>query len=234
MNRSPELKQALIKTIPVAAGYLVMGFGFGVLLSARGYPFYWAPLIALSVYAGSMQFVLIDLLSGGASLVATAVMSFLINARHLFYGLSMLDEYRQVKRGRGYLIFSLTDETFSIVAAGLPRKDLKPDGYYLAVSALDQSYWVLGCLLGGLAGAALPFDFRGIEFSMTALFVVTFVEQWMSSRDHLPALIGLGCALLALLVFGSEQMILPAMGLILLGLLLYRRHEEPGPEGLRT
>lgn len=233
MGTGKEMKEALLKTLPVAAGYLVMGFGFGVLLTARGYPFFWAPILGLTVYAGSMQFVLIDLLAGGAGIITAAVMTFLINARHLFYGLSMLDEYRRVRRGRKYLIFSLTDETFSIVANGLPKPGLDPGRYYLSVSALDQSYWVAGCLLGGLAGETLPFDFRGIEFSMTALFIVTFVEQWKTARDKLPALIGLGSALLSLIVFGRNQLILPAMGLILFCLLAARKRDSSFTEGLR-
>ena len=234
MSMGREMKEALLKTIPVAAGYLVMGFGFGVLLTARGYPFFWAPVMGLIVYAGSMQFVLIDLLSGGAGIITAAVMTFLINARHLFYGLSMLDEYRRVRRGRNYLIFSLTDETFSIVASGLPKPDFDAGRYYLGVSALDQGYWVAGCLLGGLAGETLPFDFRGIEFSMTALFLVTFMEQWKTARDKLPALIGLGSALLSLIVFGKDQLVLPAMGLILACLLMARKRDIGWMEGPRA
>ncbi len=233
MKSDKVFRQALVKTIPVAAGYLVMGFGFGVLLTAKGYPFFWAPLLGLIVYAGSMQFVLIDLLAGGAGIFTTALMTLLINARHLFYGLSMLDEYRKIKKGRSYLIFSLTDETFSIVTGGSP-KGLDPERYYLGVSALNQSYWVIGCLLGGLAGKALPFDFRGIEFSMTALFVVTFAEQWRTARDKLPALIGLGSALLSLIIFGPDHLILPSMGLILALLLIARGRDDGAAEGLRT
>lgn len=222
MKGSRELRMAAVKTIPVAAGYLVMGFGFGVLLAARGYPAVYAPLMGLFVYAGSMQFILIDLLAGGAGLIETALMTFFVNARHLFYGLSMLDEYRKVKRGRGYLIFSLTDETYSLLSSGPPGEGLDAGRYYLGVSALDQGYWVLGCLLGGLAGEALPFDFRGIEFSMTALFLVTLTDQWMKARDRRPAVIGLGCALASLLLFGPGQLILPAMAMILILLLFIR------------
>ena len=146
----------------------------------------------------------------------------------------MLDEYRRVRRGRNYLIFSLTDETFSIVASGLPKPDLDAGRYYLGVSALDQGYWVAGCLLGGLAGETLPFDFRGIEFSMTALFLVTFMEQWKTARDKLPAVIGLGSALLSLIVFGPDQLILPAMGLILACLLMARKRDIGRMEGPRA
>ena len=227
-NHKTEFKTALAKTIPVAAGYLVMGFGFGVLMASRGYPFYWAGLIGLVVYAGSMQYVLIDLLSGGAGLITTAIMTLAINARHLFYGLTMLDEYSKVKKHRPYLIFSLTDETFSIVCTGLPKPGLDAGRYYLNVSALNHAYWVVGCLLGGLLGDMLQVDFRGIEFSMTALFVVTFIQQWRRSRDHLPAVIGVASSLLALFIFGPGGFILPAMGLMLAALLFMRRRLEVG------
>lgn len=224
----PELKAALLKTIPVIAGYLVMGFGFGVLMAKLGYPFYWAGLISLFVYAGSMQYVLIGLLSGGAGLVTAALMTLVINARHLFYGLTMLGKYSQVKKCRPYLIFSLTDETFSLLCTGLPSKGLDPSRYYFYVSALGHAYWVTGSLLGGLMGEVLPFDFRGIEFSMTALFMVALMEQWRNSREHRPAVIGLAVSLLSLFVFGPEGFILPAMGLMLLCLLLYRNRLERG------
>lgn len=227
-SQRPELKAALTKTIPVAAGYLVMGFGFGVLMSKRGYPFYWAGLVSLFVYAGSMQYVLIGLLSGGAGLVTTALMTLLINARHLFYGLTMLGEYSKAKKHRSYLIFSLTDETFSLVCTGLPQAGWDPERYYFCISALGHAYWVGGSLLGGLIGEVLPFDFRGIEFSMTALFTVTFMEQWRRTRDHRPAMIGLASSLLALFVFGPEGFILPAMALMLLCLLLLRNRLERG------
>lgn len=228
MSMGREMKEALLKTIPVAAGYLVMGFGFGVLMAARGYPFYWAGLVGLLVYAGSMQYVLIELMAGGASLVTTALMTLLINARHLFYGLTMLEEYSGIKKHRPYLIFSLTDETFSIVCTGPPGQEHDRGQFYLAVSALGHAYWVSGCLLGGIIGEVLPFDFRGIEFSMTALFLVTFLEGWQRQRDHLPAVIGVAASFFALLVFGPGGFILPAMGLMLLILLLAKRKIEEG------
>lgn len=175
-----------------------------------------------------MQYVLIDLLAGGAGLITTALMTLLINARHLFYGLTMLGEYSKIKKHRPYLIFSLTDETFSIVCTGPPDTALDKERFYLHVSALGHAFWVTGGLLGGLLGEVLPVDFRGIEFSMTALFVVTFIEQWRRSRNHLPAAIGVSASLLALLVFGPGGFILPAMGLMLLSLLLMRKSLETG------
>lgn len=217
-----ERKAAFVKTVPVIASYLVLGFGFGVLLVSRGYPFYWALLISLTVYAGSMQFVLVDLLTGGAGLLSTALMTLLINARHLFYGISMLERYQHAGRKKPYLIFALTDETYSLLCAEDAPAGLDRHRYYFNVSALGHFYWVLGSLLGALAGTALPWDFRGVEFSMTALFVVVFTRQWMDARDRLPAVIGLGSSLICLLIFGPGQFILPAMGMILLLLTILR------------
>ncbi|MHC1787238.1 MAG: AzlC family ABC transporter permease [Christensenellales bacterium] len=225
------LRSAFPRTLPVMAGYLVLGFGFGVLLASRGYAFYWGLLMSLCVYAGAMQYVAIDLLTGGASLLSAALMTLLINARHLFYGLSMLEPYRGTGRKKPYLIFSLTDETYSLLCRGEVPAGVDKGWYFFFVSALDQGYWVLGSLLGSLAGEYLPFPARGIEFSMTALFAVIFTQQWLTSRDHRPALIGLFSALLCLLVFGPGRFILPAMGLIGLCLILLRPSLPEGGEG---
>ena len=217
-----QTKAAFVKTLPVIASYLVLGFGFGVLMVSRGYPFYWAPLTSLMVYAGSMQYVLVDLLTGGVGLLSTAMMTLLINARHLFYGISMLEKYQHAGRKKPYLIFSLTDETYSLLCGQDLPEVADRYKYYFDVSAFGHFYWVLGSLIGALAGVALPWDFRGVEFSMTALFVVVFTEQWMSAQDRLPALIGLGSSLACLAAFGPGQFVLPTMGLILLLLTVLR------------
>lgn len=227
-----ELKLALMNTLPVVAGYLVMGFGFGVLLISRGYPLVWALLMSVFIYAGSMQFVTIDMLVGGASLATAALMTLLINARHLFYGISMLDKYRHVGRAKPYLIFSLTDETYSVLCAQEPPAGFDRKRYYLYVSALGHLYWVMGTALGATAGEVLSISVKGIEFSMTALFVVVMVEQWMQSRNRLPAVIGAGCSLVSLLLFGPDNFIPPAMGLMLLLLTLLRPYTEE--RGLRA
>lgn len=223
-----QTKAAFVKTLPVIASYLVLGFGFGVLMVSRGYPFFWAPLTSLMVYAGSMQYVLVDLLTGGVGLLSTAMMTLLINARHLFYGISMLEKYQHAGRKKPYLIFSLTDETYSLLCGQDPPEAVDRYKYYFDVSAFGHFYWVLGSLIGALAGVALPWDFRGVEFSMTALFVVVFTEQWMTARDRLPAVIGLGSSLVCLLLFGPQQFILPAMGMILLLLTALRGYTMAG------
>jgi 4-azaleucine resistance transporter AzlC len=222
------LKAAFPKTLPVMAGYLVLGFGFGVLLTSRGYAFWWGLLMSVFIYAGSMQYVAIGLLTSGATLLSAALMTLMINARHLFYGISMLDAYRGTGRKKPYLIFALTDETYSLVCRAQVPDGVDKGWYYFFVSLLNQGYWVLGSLLGSLVGELLSFDARGIDFSMTALFVVIFTQQWLDARDKRPAVIGLACALASLLIFGRDGFLLPAMGLIILCLSVFRAQLEQG------
>lgn len=219
------LRAAFPRTIPVMAGYLVLGAGYGLLLQSRGYSFLWAVLISTTIYAGSMQYVAVDLLSSGASLLSAGLLTLMINARHLFYGLSMLEKYRPVRGVRkGYLIHTLTDETYSLLCTAQPPEGVEAEGFYLWVSLLNQLYWIAGSALGGLLGQALPFDTTGVDFAMTALFVVTFTDQWLDRKNHLPALIGVGVSILSLLCFGPDRFIIPAMAGIALMLMLLRRH----------
>ena len=215
-------RRAFRDSLPVLAGYVVLGFGFGILLRTRGYGLGWALALSVFIYAGSLQYVGIDLLSGGASFLTAAVTSLLVNARHLFYGISMLDRYRDGGWRKPYLIFALTDETYSIVCSGEGRDPV----YCFRLSLLNQVYWVTGSLLGSLAGAALPFDSTGIDFSLTALFVTVVVEQWLSEKNHTPALIGIGASVICLLIFGPDSFLLPAMGVIVGLLLLTMRRKE--------
>lgn len=224
MNRS-ALRAAFPRTIPVMAGYLVLGAGYGLLLQSRGYSFLWAVLMSTTIYAGSMQYVAVDLLSSGASLLSAGLLTLMINARHLFYGLSMLEKYRPVRGVRkGYLIHTLTDETYSLLCTAQPPEGVEAERFYLWVSLLNQLYWIAGSALGGLLGQALPFDTTGVDFAITALFVVIFTDQWLSRKNHLPALIGVGVSLLSLLCFGPDRFIIPAMAGIALLLMLLRRY----------
>ncbi len=212
-------------SLPVMAGYIVLGMGFGVLLSDKGYSFLWAVLMSTTIYAGSMQYAAIDLISGGASLITTALMTLMINARHFFYGLSMLDRYQGAGKKKPYLIFALTDETYSLVVSPAPE-GCDEKQYFFWVSLLDQIYWVLGSLIGGLLGPLLPFDSTGMDFAMTALFVVIFVEQWKSAKSHIPALLGLGIPLVCLMLLGAANFVIPSMILITLALSLLRNYLE--------
>lgn len=212
MNRS-AFRQAFRDTVPVLTGYIFMGIGFGILLRQAGYGPVWALSMSLFMYAGSGQYLAVELLSKGASLLSTALATALVNARHLFYGLSLVDTYKDAGPRKFYMIFSLTDETYSLVTQNKVPQGMSRIGYCFLVSAMDQLYWVVGCVLGNLLGQ-LPVDFTGVEFVLTALFVTLLVEQWLSHKNHLPALIGLGSTALCLAVFGAEIFLIPSMVVI--------------------
>lgn len=210
--KKQTIKKAFWDTLPVMTGYLFLGVGFGIILQQNGYGPLWALAMSLFIYAGSMQYVGIGLLTGGASLLTAALTTLMVNARHLFYGLSMIEPYKGAGRRKPYLIFALTDETYSLVSRKLPE-DVERISYCFFVSVFDQCYWVLGSILGSLAGN-LPVDFTGIDFALTALFVTIFVEQWLSSKNHLPALVGVICAAVCLVLFGADNFLIPTMILI--------------------
>ena len=222
MKKNSTLRYAFYASLPVMAGYLVLGIGFGVLLQDKGYGWWWAALMSLTIYAGSMQYVAVDLLSTGASVTAAALMTVMVNVRHLFYGLTMVEKYSKTGRKKPYLIFALTDETFSLVCAPQIPEGVDENNYYFLVSLFNQIYWIAGSVIGAAAGAALTFDSTGIDFAMTALFVVIFVEQWKESKCHLPAIIGGGCALASLCIFGADNFLPPAL-FVTVALLLYTR-----------
>ena len=221
------IKQAFVATLPVMAGYIVLGFGFGIILRASGFGILLAVAMSTFIYAGSMQYVAIDLLTGGASLITTALTTLMVNARHLFYGISMLEKYKGVGKRKGYLIFGLTDETYSLVCSdtiGLEGKELKD--YYLLVTLLDHSYWIFGSVLGAIAGSLISFNTTGIDFALTALFITVFVEQWLSTKKHFSALIGVGASVLCLLIFGKDSFLIPTMLVIALLLCLYKEKKK--------
>ena len=204
-------KTALMKTIPVMTGYLVLGVGFGILSEKNGYGIIWALAMSLSIYAGSMQYVTISLLTAGASLVTAAFTTLMVNARHLFYGISMITPYKNAGKKKPYLIFALTDETYSLVCTGDFPKDTDPHTYCLCVSFLNHVYWVTGSVLGAWIGSAITFNTAGIDFAMTALFVTVFVEQWLSTKNHIPAITGVLASAICLMIFGSDNFLIPSM-----------------------
>lgn len=219
-------RYAFMRSLPVMAGYLVLGMGFGILLETNGYGVWWAFFMSLFIYAGSMQYVAIDLLAGGASLLSAALMTVMVNARHLFYGVSMIERYKDTGKAKPYLIFALTDETYSLVCSGETPEGVDRKQFFFLVSLFDQSYWIIGSVLGALVGSLLTFDTTGIDFAMTALFVVVFTEQWRSCRSHLSALIGVGASLACLLVFGPDSFIIPAMAVITVLLTVFKKRLE--------
>lgn len=205
------LKQVFPKTIPVMAGYLSLGIAFGLLLQAIGYGPIWSLWMSLFIYAGSAQFLAIELLSAGATFTQVALLTFLLNFRHLFYGLSMIEKYRGTGIRKPYLIFGLTDETYALLTGYKAPKGISDPNYYLAVTLLNQIYWVVGCVLGALVGSILPFDTTGMDFAMTALFAVLVVEQWKTYKNHIPAIVGFVITTVALLIFGADRFLIPAL-----------------------
>ena len=205
MNKT-LIKTVLRDTVPVMTGYVVLGIGFGIVMKSNGYGAAWVAAMSLFIYAGSMQFAGLGLMTGGASLLTVALTTLAVNARHFFCGISMLDKYKNTGAKKPYLIFALTDETYSLVCSGE-----KSEEYCFLVSLLDQLYWVGGTVLGSLLGSALSFDTKGIDFALTALFITVFTDQWLSSEKHYPALAGVGASVLCLLLFGRDSFLIPAM-----------------------
>lgn len=218
-------------TIPVLTGYLFLGAGFGILLVESGYSVLWAAVMALLIFAGSGQYLLVGLLASGASLASAAVATLLVNARHLFYGISLVDAYKTAGKRRFYMIFGLTDETYSLVTQAKIPEGLTREDYCFWITLLNHCYWVAGCVLGAVVGSVVPIDFSGVSFVLTALFVTIFVEQWLSNKDHFPALVGVVCTTLSLLGFGSEIFLIPAMAAIALILILRRRMGKEDKDG---
>ena len=217
---------AFYKTIPVLLGYLFLGLAFGLLLQEAGYSFWWALLSSGIVYAGSIQFVLVEFLSGGTGFLTVAVMTLLINSRHAFYGLSFVEKFRKMKT-YPYMIFSLTDETYSLLCSLKVPEGIDEKKAMFLIALFDQLYWVAGSVLGAALGQVLPFDMTGIDFAMTALFVTIFVDQWREAKSHLPAIVGLCSAAVCLLIFGGSNFILPSL-IITVGILMALRGRLEG------
>lgn len=212
------LKFALFQTLPVLFGYLFLGIAFGLLLQNTGFDFLWALLISTFVYAGSMQFVLVSLLGNQIGLFSIALLTLTINSRHIFYGLTFIEKFKTMGKVYPYMIFSLTDETYSLLCSTKVPDDLEENKVFFFMAVFDQLYWITGSVIGGIVGQLITFDSTGIDYAMTALFIVIFVEQWLASKTHLPSFIGIICGISCLLVFGPNNFILPSL-LLAVGLL---------------
>lgn len=221
--KKAAVRTAFLDTVPVMTGYVFLGFGFGILLHQNGYGVLWSAAMSLFIYAGSMQYMTVSLLAGGAGLLTAALTTVVVNARHLFYGISMVDTYKGAGKKKPYLIFALTDETYSLVSQKQPPEGISRHSYCFLVSLFDQIYWVAGSLLGSLAGSLLPINYEGIEFVLTALFVTIFVEQWLNTKNHLPAIIGVASTAACLLIFGQGIFLIPSMAVIALLLTLLQK-----------
>lgn len=222
-NTAKAIRLAFVSTIPIFAGYIMLGIGFGILLSEKGYGPIWALFMSIFMFAGSMQYVGVDLLASSASLISSAIMTVMVNARHLFYGISMIDKYRGAGKKKFYMIFGLTDETYSLLCDAKVPDDVDRHTYSFFVTLFDHFYWITGCVLGAVIGTVVPFEFEGVEFVLTALFVSIFTEQWLSTKDHVPAMIGVGATVICLIIFGSENFLIPSMIVITLALAVLRK-----------
>ena len=222
------LRAAFPYTIPVFTGYVVLGISYGVLMTASGFPFWMPMLTSLAIFAGSMEFVLINLLLGGFDLLQAFLMTLMINARHLFYGVSMLEKYKGMGLKKLYLIFGLTDESFSVNCVTEPPEGVDRGWFALFVTLLDHCYWFLGATLGGIFGTILHFNTEGLDFVMTAMFVVIYMEQWKKDDNHLSAILGVVLPVICLILFGAQRFMIPAMLTILFGLAAVRRPLEGG------
>lgn len=225
------IRAVFLDTVPVMTGYVFLGFGFGILLHQGGYGVLWAAAMSLFIYAGSMQYVTVGLLTGGTGLLTAALTTVVVNARHLFYGLSMVDAYKDAGRKKPYMIFALTDETYSLVSRDQVPEGMHRHTYCFLVSLFDQIYWVAGSVLGSLAGSLLPVNFEGIEFVLTALFVTIFVEQWLSTKNHLSAVIGVAATVICLLIFGRDVFLIPSMAAIAALLAMTQKAERRVSDG---
>lgn len=217
-------------TIPVMTGYLFIGIAFGVMYQEKGYNFLWAILMSVMVYAGSGQYLAVNFFVPGVNFLQVIFLEFMVNVRHIFYGLSLLERFHNMGKKKLYMIFSLTDETYSLFFITKVPKGIDERKFLFAIAALDQVYWIVGSAIGALAGSVIPFNTKGIDFAMTALFVVIFVEQWLTSKNHIPALTGLGAGVVCLLLFGCDNFILPTMICVMVILLSCRKCMDENTE----
>ncbi|MDO5590226.1 MAG: AzlC family ABC transporter permease [Lachnospiraceae bacterium] len=209
-------KKAFPYTIPVLTGYLFIGIAFGVMFAEKGYSFLWAAFMSLLVYAGSAQYLAVNFFIPGISILHVVFLILTVNIRHVFYGISLLDRFDGMGKKRWYMIFSLTDETYSLLCTTKIPDNVDEDHFLFAIASLNQSYWVIGSIIGAVAGSVLPFNAEGIDFAMTALFVVIFVEQWMDEKNRIPEMIGILAAFICLQIFGASNFVLPSMLVIVM------------------
>ena len=226
-----SLRAAFPLTIPVLVGYLCIGVAFGLMLQAAGYNFIWSFFMSLTIYAGSGQYLGVTLLAGCAGLGTVALLTFIINFRHLVYGLSMLEKFKGMGWRKLYMIFSLTDETYALLAQVKALEGVDEKSLYFSIALLDHLYWIAGSVLGSVAGAVLAFDTTGVEFAMTALCLVIAVEQWTAHKNHIPALLGAGITVLSRVLVGAEGMLIPALIVLVTALLPLQGKLDEAPEG---
>ena len=223
------IKAAFPHTVPVMAGYVCLGIAFGIMLRAAGYGVLWATAMSVFVFTGAGQIMAVPLMAAGTPLAQVALLTVVIDLRHVVYGLSMLDKFKSLPwRRKLYLIFALSDETYALLAGVAPPAEVDSWRFYTAIAALDQVYWVVGSIAGNLFGSLITMDFTGMDFAMTALFLAIATEQWREKGNRLPALVGIGAAVAALALVGADNMLIPALVAVLAGVFALRRPIEGG------
>ncbi len=227
-----SFKAAFPYTVPIFAGFWFLGLTYGVYMNVSGFGFLYPMLMSLTIFAGSMEFVTANLLMGAFNPLQAFAMTLMINARHIFYGLSMLEKFKGTGRKKLYLIFGMCDESFSINCSADIPEDADKGWFMFFVTLLNHFYWFFGSTMGGIFGSLISFDTKGLEFVMTALFTVIFLEQWLKEKNHTSALTGLGISLLCLAAFGSDSFMIPSMTGILAVLTLLRKPLEKEGEQL--
>jgi len=228
MNRkmTTALKAAFPWTIPVFTGFMFLGLAYGILMSSKGYGVLWTFLMSAVAFCGSMQFVAITLLTSGFNPISAFLLSIMVNARHLFYGISMLSKYKGIGKIKFFLIYVLCDETFSIVSNVEPPKSIDRKYFYFWISLLDYLYWIAGSVMGAFLGEFIKFDIKGLDFVLTALFTVIFIDKWENKKNRASAAIGVICSVICLIIFKQNNFIIPAMIAMLIVLSLLRGRLE--------
>jgi 4-azaleucine resistance transporter AzlC len=229
-TKAKALRAAFPHTLPVLTGYLVLGTAYGIILSSKGYSFVWSALTSIFIYAGSMQFVSVSMLAAGFHPFYAFIMTLMVNARHLFYGISMLSVFRNTGKKKPYLIFGLTDETFSLLCSTTVPAGIDKGWFMFFITLLDQMYWVSGSVLGSIIGNFIRFNTKGIDFALTALFIVIFINQLKSTKNHIPVLTGLTTSILCRILFGASNFIIPSMLVILVIVTVFQTKIESRSE----
>lgn len=217
------IRRAFPYTIPVLTGYLFIGIAFGVMFAEKGYSWLWAILMSTLVYAGSGQYLAVNFFVPGISILQAMFLTLMVNIRHVFYGISLLEKFNKLGKKRWYMIFALTDETYSLLCTTNIPEDVDEEKFLLSIAVMNQLYWIIGSGVGGLAGVLLPINPKGIDFAMTALFVVIFVEQWFQKKNRIPAIVGVVISFISLQIFGVNNFVLPSMLMIIAVLFVGRK-----------
>lgn len=225
-EKKKALKAAFPHTIPVMTGYIVLGAAYGILMNSKGYGLIWALLMSLIVYAGSAQYAAITFLTSVFNPVYALLLTLMVNARHIFYGLSLMNKIKGAGKLKPFIIYWLSDETFSVLCATEPPEGVNRNWFMFFIGLLDYLYWSAGTIIGSLLGNVVEFNTKGLDFALTALFVVIFISQWKSQKNHQPAITGVLCTLICLIVFGRNSFVIPAMITIISVLTLMRNKIE--------